>query len=39
MAASTASGMMVGMAGFEPAQCETPDLQSGPTLQLWRIPW
>lgn len=26
------------MAGFEPAQCETPELQSGPTLQLWRIP-
>ena len=26
------------MAGIEPAQPKAPDLQSGPPLQLWRIP-
>lgn len=30
--------ILVGMEGFEPTQPEAPDLQSGVTLQLHRIP-
>ncbi len=29
---------VVGVVGFEPTQSETPDLQSGPALQLRRTP-
>ena len=29
----------VGVIGIEPIQSETPDLQSGPALQLRRTPW
>ena len=29
---------MVGVIGFEPIQSKTPDLQSGPALQLRRTP-
>ena len=29
---------LVGEVGFEPTQSKTADLQSAPTLQLWRSP-
>lgn len=29
---------MVGKVGFEPTQPKATDLQSVPTLQLWRLP-
>lgn len=28
----------MGVVGFEPTQLKAPDLQSDPTLQLWRTP-
>ena len=33
-----AAGAVVGVEGIEPSQSETPDLQSGPALQLRRTP-